>query len=114
MAALQYDLPINQGETCSFTFPVFDGSGDPLTVDGWTAKAQIRRYPHSVPVFYEWSADNNNIVVSGTSVTLQLPAADSASWTWNNGYYDLYLYDPDSTPTRIAEGAVRVSSEVTR
>jgi hypothetical protein len=114
MAALQYDLPINQGETCSFTFPVFDGAGDPLTVDGWTAKAQIRRYPTSVIVFYEWSAANQNIVVSGSSITLQLSAADSAAWTWNNGCYDLDLTDPDSNVTRIAEGAVRVSSEVTR
>jgi len=109
---LRYDLAINQGETWAITFPVIDGNNQPLTVTGWTARAQVRRATDE-PVLYEWSATFGNIIVSGTTVILQVAAAVSSAWTWTNGHYDLELVDPSLHVYRIAQGAVRVSQETT-
>jgi hypothetical protein len=115
MAALKYPLELNQGEDVSIVFPVFDPvTNEPLIVDGWTAKSQVRSSQSSITVLYEWSAANNNITVAGTSVTLRVLAADTQSWTWANGRYDIELIDPSGKVTRIVEGTVQVSLEITR
>lgn len=109
---LWFDLAINQGETTSIIFPVIDQNGQPVNVTGWTARAQIRE-TELTPVLYEWSAANSNITVSGTSVTLSVPAATSAVWMWTAGRYDLELTDTRGSVYRIAEGKVHVSPQMT-
>lgn len=113
MTALAYDLLINQGETWSIIFPVVDVANKPVTVTGWTAKAQIRG-SETASVLYEWSATFGNIVVGTTTVTLSVPAATSAAWWWTSGLYDLDLTDTAGRIYRIAQGAVRVSPQITR
>ena len=67
MTALHYTLKLNQGETSSLIFPVLDEFGAPVTITGWTAKAQIRSAPGIPTVLYEWSATNGNIPVAGST-----------------------------------------------
>lgn len=115
MAALQYDMQINQGETWSITFPVLDASGTPLVVDGWTARAQIRKYATTTgtPLF-EWSTTIGNLTCAGTAVTLRLTPTDTATWSWGTARYDIELSDPGGHVTRLVEGKVLVDPEVTR
>jgi len=109
---LHYDLFINQGATWAVTFPVIDDNQQPLIVTGWTAMAQVRPKPDE-PVLYEWSAANSNIVVSGSSVTLQVAAAVSSAWAWTDAHYDLELIDLGGKVYRLAQGRVCVSQETT-
>lgn len=113
MTALKYDMQINQGETWSITFPVFDSTGNPLTVDGWTARAQIRQETTSPGVLFEWSTALGNMTVAGTTVTLRLTPVDTATWYWHIGLYDIELSDPGGNITRIVEGNVIVDAEIT-
>lgn len=115
MAALEYDLVINQGETWSIAFPVMDGAGAPLVVDGWTARAQIRQYVHDLVPLFEWNNTTvDNAIVAGVSVQLLLTPTDTASWGFNTALYDLELTDPEGNVTRIAEGKVLLKAEITR
>lgn len=114
MAALEYDLVINQGETWSIAFPVMDGAGAPLVVDGWHARAQVRPTISSAAVF-EWNNTTAaNAIVSGTSVQLKLDPRDTVYWAFATALYDLELTDPQGGITRIAEGKVILKAEVTR
>lgn len=110
---LSYPLHINQGETWEMTFPIIDSTGQPVDVDGWTAKAQVRHGPFE-PVLYEWSAAHSNITIAGTSVTLTVLATTSSDWAFTEGSYDLELTDTLGRVYRVAEGPVRVSEEITR
>lgn len=110
---LHYDMAINQGETVSIIFPVIDPINQPVTVDGWTGRAQVRETELS-PVLYEWSAGANNIVVAGTTVTLSIAAAVSSLWRWSTGEYDIEITDPAGSVYRIAQGRVRVDAEITQ
>lgn len=115
MAALEYDMTINQGETWSIAFPVLDGAGDPLPVDGWHVRAQIRLYKNSATPAFEWNNTSLlNAVVAGTSVQLRLTPADTALWKFEHALYDVELTDPQGGVTRIAEGRVLLKAEITR
>jgi hypothetical protein len=108
------NLAFSAGETTTYVFPVIDGDGDPVDVDGWTGIAQVREYPMAPIVRHEWSADNDNISVAGTSVTLTTTATDTAAWAWSKGVYHLEVTDTSGNVHRVAQGNVAVSREVTR
>lgn len=102
-----YALTIPGGTDWTASWDVTDSAGVPLTVDGWTAQAQIRE------------VDGGFLLAAlaptatGTQVTVNLTAATTAAWTFTTGVYDVHLIDPSGHVTRIASGQVFVSPEVT-
>lgn len=116
MPAFKYDLTIEQGATFKktfvWTFP--DGSVQNLT--GWTARMQIRRRVSDDEVLVELTTENDMIVLGGTAGTiyLEIPSTTTVDLPEvNNGRYDLELISGDEV-TRLVEGEVRISAEVTR
>lgn len=114
MAALIYDMVINQGETWSISFPVMDGAGAPLAVAGWTARAQIRLHKQSTTPVFEWNTTIGNAVCAATSLQLFLTPTDTANWLFDKALYDIELTDPQGGVTRIAEGKILLNAEITR
>jgi hypothetical protein len=111
---LSYSLRIKQGETWRYTFPVTQLPPDVTSVDGMTARAQVRDDVDDT-VLYEWSAANGNITAEDLAVTLTVGAAESSAWTWRRGVYDLELTDPIGGGTVcLASGWVYVYPERTR
>jgi hypothetical protein len=104
-----YNLIIWQGSKYIRQFPVLDDDGDPINVDGWTARAQIRAYARSASALYTLAP-----VCSGTTVTITIPAADSSLWTWRTGLWDLELLAPVGDPEPLVNGHVVVHPEITR
>lgn len=109
MPAVTTDLAIEQGADWSHGWLVlFDG--DPID-DTWTARAQIRATPEATVVLYEFAPTVN----PDGSVVLGVDAAESSAWLWRVGKYDLEVENADASITlRVAQGAVKVSPEVTR
>jgi hypothetical protein len=54
------------------------------------------------------------LVPTGTNVRLTIPAATSAAWAWRLARFDIELTAPNTTVTRLVEGAVVVYPEITR
>jgi len=83
---------------------------------GYTADMQIRQTITSSTILYEASTGNGAIVMGGTAgtITLTIPAATTAAFTWNRGVYDLNLTSPGGVVTRLLQGYAIVSPEVTR
>lgn len=109
MSALKYDLVIEQGSTYRRTIPVLNDAGVPISLDGWTARGQIRRNYGSPDVAYVLG-----LTVGDTDVELEIPAEDSSEWPWRSGVYDIEIVDADGAPTRLLQGTVTVLPEVTR
>ncbi len=84
----------------------------PINITGYTAEMQIRAYALAPTVLFDASPD---IVLGGTAGTilLTIPAADTETFTWWNGVYDLKLTSQDGSYTvRLFQGKVTVSPGV--
>lgn len=106
------DLVIQQGDDRPLVWTLADSTGAPVNLDGYTAVAQVRAKPSSSTVLHEWATDDGSAVLSESAVTLKV--ADSETWTWTRGVYDLHITDPTSSTTVIARGAITLIPAVTR
>ena len=115
------DICIFQGAT--FNQTLFYETGEPsapVNLAGFTAKMQIRSKPESKAVILELStqAGNNRITLNYGSqigaIRLFIEATDTANLSvCDKAVYDLELY-LGSVTTRILQGNVIISPEVTR
>lgn len=119
--ALVDNLVIPQGSQWNRSWAVTNSNGNPLTITGWTLRSQIRPYVGSTLVLFEW---NTSVVtpsgllgtstITGSTAQINLAGSgDSANWVFVNGQYDVYLTDPSGNPTRIVEGSITVTPQIT-
>lgn len=109
-------LKIIQGATLFEAFTWKDANGVAKDLTGYTARAQARTDYDAASPFMDLTTANSGIVLGGTAGTIQLKmaAAATAGITATDGYWDLELVAPDGTVTRLLQGSVCVSKEVTR
>lgn len=120
MGATRYDLPLRQNSDYDLVVQTWadDAHTAPLIITGYTAKLVMRPYARSATIL-----DTINVVaypatgltINGPAgqVTLHITAAQTLTYTWTVGVYDLLLIGPSSIPQKcIAEGDVSVSSRV--
>lgn len=116
MSAGYYDLLIEQGATLVKPLVWKDSTGTPVDNTGYTARLQVRPHKSSTTVIVEASTDNGYITMGGAdgSILIEIPADITAAITATRGAYDLELTDPTGVVTRLLEGGVEISKEVTR
>lgn len=116
MPAATYDFEIEQGTTFEKTFRWKDVNEDPVNLTGAEIRMQIRRSVNSDDVLLELSTTNGRIISGGATgdITLRLVESVSAAIEWRRGVYDLEVEASDGTVTRLLQGAITISREVTR
>lgn len=116
MAAGEYDFEIEQGATLAKTFVWKDGDGVLVNLSAYTARMQVRQSFTSEDALLSLTTTDGTIVLGGAAgtITLTLDATDTAAITWRRGKYDLELISGDGTVTRLLEGVITVSKEITR
>lgn len=116
MAAADYDILIEQGST--FTLPIIwkDSEGVPINVTGYTARMQIRKTVKSAEVLISATTENGRITLGGATgaVTVTIPATITDDIIVKSAVYDLELQSAAGVVTRLIQGAVTISPEVTR
>lgn len=113
----KYPITIKQGATFQKTLVWEDEDGNAIVLTGATAKMQVRSTPDSDTVLVELSTDNGRIVITpltGT-IALNIPAVvtellDAPA----EAVYDLEITDANSVVTRLLEGPVSITPEVTK
>ena len=128
MAAGKYTFTIEQGSTVNFEIQYKDSSGNPVDLTGYNGKMMIRsNYADNTPTTYatlssSLAADGTGLNFSGSngttpptsgSIGIIISAASSSAFTFDTARYDLEIYS-GSTVTRLLEGQVKLSKEVTR
>ena len=88
----------------------------PVNLTGYTATLQIRPYPLATSILYDASS---NITFGGPTgdpstgiITIDIPAANTSTFTWWAGVYDLLLTNLAGTVYRFTQGNVTVSPGV--
>lgn len=94
-------------------------TGTPLDLTGCKARMQVRAEVESTEVLLELTTENGGITLGGTAGTIDfyVGATATAAITWTSGVFDLEIVHPGALPddvTRLAQGTVSVSPEVTR
>jgi hypothetical protein len=108
--ATKANLVIDQGATFLVELDLKDENGDILVLSGYTANSQIRKWYTSSNATASFTTSIN--VVSG-AVSLSLSANQTSSLTSGRYVYDVEIQNGSSV-TRIVEGIVTVTPQVTR
>lgn len=88
----------------------------PVDLTGCTARMQVREEVDSASALLTLTTENDRITLGGTAGTIELYVSDedTADITWEGGVWDLEIVHPGGEVTRLAQGSVSVSPEVTR
>mgnify|MGYP000111166529 CR=1 FL=1 len=106
-------LVIDQGTTVRRTLRWLR-DGQPVNLTGATARMEIRT-AFGGELLCRLDTSNGGLVLGGTEGTIQLhiPPAVSSAWTARSGVYDLEVVDASEAVTRLIQGQVTISPEVT-
>jgi len=107
--AQKLNIVVDQGTSFFTSFTVNDDGGTPINFTGYTATAQMRKYyTSSNSVSFTVTAN------SAGGVALSLTANATANLVAGRYVYDVEMVAPANTTSRIVEGIVTVTPQVTR
>ena len=108
--AIKANLLIDQGSDFSTEIDVLDDNGDPVVLTGFTGAAQMRKHYTSSTS----TAFNVTINAGDGTVTLSMNAATSSAVSPGRYVYDCELTSSSNVVSRLVEGIVTVTPQVTR
>ena len=115
MAAGTYNFTIEQGATFTRQFKYKDANGTAidLVTESHTARMDIRTSIGG-DLISSFSTVGSGLSISNPNIiSLTIPAEDTASYTFNNAVYDLELVNSSGVVTRLLQGKIKLSKEVT-
>jgi len=117
MAAGEHDITIEQGAT--FQMPITWTTGvvpTPVNLTGYTARMQVRKTYASTTAVLSLTTENGGITLGGALGTIDIlaSATQTAAIAIKSGVYDLELVSGGGIVTRLLQGAVEITPEVTR
>jgi hypothetical protein len=126
MAAAKYSFTIEQGATTNLNVQWTNNSGSAVDLTGYQARMQIRPGIEASDVYISLSSslspDGTGLNLSGSngttpvqsgSIGIYISAYSSSLLSFNEAFYDLELINGREV-TRLLEGKVRLSKNVTR
>lgn len=117
MTAGVWNTIIDQGSMWTLQITYEDPNSTPINITGYTAEMQLRSLPSDLTPALTLSSANGDIVITGAQGIISITASSQQTGAVDEGtyYYDLEITDPVSNEvTRIIQGQVVVSAEVTR
>ena len=109
--ATKANLVIDQGSTFSTDLNLTDENGDPLSLIGYSANSQVRKWYTSTNA----SATFTTSVNTATAIiTLSLNANQTSNLDSGRYVYDVELIDSSNNVTRLMEGIVTITPEVSK
>lgn len=126
MAAGRYSFTIEQGSTLNLELQYKDSSGNPIDLTNYGGRMQIRPSIASSDIYITLSSslqpDGTGLNFSGSngstpptsgSIGIYISALSSSALNFDQAVYDLEIFS-GSYVSRILEGQVKLSKEVTR
>ena len=110
------NIKIKKGSTYDHIFTYQDAAGVAINITGYTARMHIRATYDAATTLYE-ATSSGDLTIGGAAgtVTLSIPAATTAAWTFLTGVYDVELVSPAGKVINlVGVSRVTVGPEVTR
>ena len=115
--AVEYDTSINQGADWYINFVYQDTTtGTPINITGYTAALQLRSLPSDTTSALSLSSPSSGITITGASglVAVHATAVQTGAIVAGYYYYDVEITSPTNVVTRLVQGQILVSPQVTR
>lgn len=108
--ATKANIIVDQGTTFSTVINLTDDNGDPIDLTGYTGESEIRKHYSSS------NSQSFTVTLGGTlgSLELGLSASQTSNLTPGRYVYDVEITSSSNVVSRIVEGIVTVTPEVTR
>jgi len=108
--ATKANIIVDQGTTFATTIYLTDDNGDPIDLTGYTGRSQMRKH------YTSSNSQSFSVSLSNTvgSVSLALTAVQTANIVAGRYVYDVEVVSGANVISRIIEGIVTVTPEVTR
>ena len=106
------NIVVDQGADFATTITVRDDSGNAINLTNYTGHGQIRKHytstiAHNMQIVFETPRTNGQI-------TLKLSRTQTANLASGRYVYDVEVTDNANTRSRLVEGIVTVTPQVTR
>jgi len=108
--AQKLNLILDQGTDFETSLLLEDDNGIAIDLTGYTGRSQIRRHYTSINA----TASFTVAVANTGTITLTMNSATSANVTAGRYVYDVELISPSSKVSRVFEGQIKITPEVTR
>lgn len=114
MSAGKYDIYIEQGTDKTIPFRWLRG-GVPVSIAGLEIRCQIRPQAKSATLIDDLSTDNGRITIDGATNTfyMNFPHAVTDLYSFQVAAYDVEIVEAGGIVTRLVEGKVTNSFQVT-
>lgn len=107
--AARVNIVMDQGTTFNTTYSFTDDNDEPIDFTTFTANSQMRKsYTSNTAYAFSISLGNNGVI------TLTMNSATTSTITAGRYMYDLEVQDTNGTRSRLVEGMVTVTPEITR
>ncbi|MCU4601851.1 hypothetical protein [Acinetobacter ursingii] len=116
MPAAKLNLKIEQGATFRQTFD-WTTNGVPVNLTGFETRMQLRQPIDSPTIIHELTTSNGGIHFTDPlngKFELFISNIDTAAFNFSTCVYDLEMVAPNTDVTRLIEGTITLSKEVTR
>lgn len=110
-----YNLNIDAGATFSLSITWKDANNNAVDITNYTARMQIRKTYNSDTAMVNLTTENGGISLTNAAngvLSVNITPAQTAALS--NGFYDLEIESPTGVVSRLIQGSVMVSKEVTR
>lgn len=116
MTAAVYDFVLEQGTTFRKQLTYTDSAGVAVDLTGYSARMQLRTKITDANIIILLDNANGRITITPTTgvIDLFISDTDTASLTFKTAAYDLEVIAPNGDVTRLLEGTITLSKEVTR
>ena len=124
MAAGNYSFTIEQGTTFERIFKYKDEDGNPVDLTGYDVRMQIRSSYDSA-ILANLTSGSGDFVISippdaaegvtdKNQIKLTISASHTAAYTFDQALYDIELESETGVVTRLLQGKIKLSREVTK
>ena len=115
--AVTYNTVIDQGADWFINFTYKNPNGTPVNITGYTAALQIRTSPLAATAVLTLTSPSSGITITGATGLIECHATAAQTALITNGKYayDIEITAPSTgVVTRLVQGTVQVSPQVTR
>ena len=114
--AVTYNFCIAQGTDSTVPFVLSDSTGTVINLTGYTAAMQLRVQLNSVEAVDTLTTDNERISIDPEAgqISCTFPHTQTERYPVRTLVYDLEITSPGGEITRVVQGKITVSGEVTR
>jgi len=111
----QKNFEVDQNATFTFIVEYKDSEGNPIDLDGATAKLQVRDTKGGSKLAFSLTSPNGGIIIdpSNGKLTCKMTPTQTNKLFYPKSSYDLMVTDSNLNKTKLVEGFLTLSRSVT-